>query len=114
VKINVKQRAYFSYGIVKNDNGRIEQREEDKMAIKIGEAIVSFGKYIGKDGKQHAKYRKIGDILRHSDGRLYIEVDRAFNPGAIPAREGSDRFFISLNISGVKLVLDRCEPGFED
>jgi hypothetical protein len=95
-------------------NHRLKRYKEDKMANKIGEAIVSFGKYVGKDGKQHAKYRKIGDILRHSDGRLYIEADRAFNPGAIPAREGSDRFFIGLNISGVKLVPERCEPGFED
>jgi hypothetical protein len=99
---------------VKNENSRLGRREEDKMANKIGEAIVSFGKYMGKDGKQHVKYREIGDILRHGDGRLYIEADRAFNPGAIPAREGSDRFFIWLKISGVKLVPDRCEPGFED
>ena len=83
------------------------------MAVKIGEALVSFGKYMGKDGKQHAKNRKIGDVMQHSDGRLYIQADRAFNPGALPAKEGSDLFFIGLNIPGVRVIHDNREPGWE-
>jgi hypothetical protein len=83
------------------------------MAIKIGEAVVSFGSYIGKDGKKYAKNRKIGDIMQHSDSRLYIAADRAFNPGAIPAKEGTDIFFIGLNIPHARLVAETPQPDEE-
>jgi hypothetical protein len=83
------------------------------MAIKIGEALVSFGSYTGKDGKKHAKNRKLGDVMQHSDGRLYIAADRAFNPGAIPAKEGTDLFFIGLDIPNARVVAEAREPGYE-
>lgn len=78
------------------------------MAVKIGEAIVSLGKYTGKDGKEHAKTKSIGAVMRHSDGRMYIMADRFFNLAALPPKDGSDVIFIGLDIRN-----DNRTPGAE-
>lgn len=83
------------------------------MAVKIGEAIVSFGSYEGKDGKKHAKNETIGEIMQHSDGRLFIKAKRSFCPAVLPAKEGSDSYFIGLNIPDAKVVTTKREPGTE-
>lgn len=83
------------------------------MAVKIGEAIVSLGKYTGKDGKERAKTKSIGAVMRHSDGRMYIMADRYFNLAALPAKEGADIIFIGLNISDTKATAADREPGQE-
>ena len=69
------------------------------MATKIGEAIVSLGKYTGKDGKERAKTKSIGAVMRHSDGRMYVMLDRFFNLAAVPTKDGADIIFVGLNIN---------------
>jgi hypothetical protein len=83
------------------------------MAVKIGDALVSFGSYTDKNGERHAKNRKIGEVMMHSDGRIYIIADRAFNPGALPAKEGSDSYFIALRLTGVNVTAKDRQPGYE-
>jgi hypothetical protein len=83
------------------------------MPVKIGEARVSFGRYTDKNGKSHARIRTIGEVMMHSDGRVYIIADRAFNPGALPAKEGSDCYFIGLSLSGFRVTPKDRQPGYE-
>ena len=84
------------------------------MARKIGVAVVSLGQYLGKDGKKRANNREVGNVLQHSDGRVYVEIRADFDFGRIPVPSCGDRFFMGLCLErGVEVRVPTREPGQE-
>ena len=58
--------------------------------------VASISKYKDKSGKDKVKYRQVGEVCIHSDGRRYIAIDPFFNLAACERPQGRDKVFLSL------------------
>jgi len=64
-------------------------KKSHDLAVKVGEYI--------KAGKTKGRYQNIGALFTHSDGSMYLLIDRWFNPAGVPKFEGKgDALLVSV------------------
>lgn len=66
------------------------------MATKKYEVVAKIGSWTDKEGKSKNKYLNVGTVFQNDDNRMFMVLNRSFNPAGVPNPENKEAVILSF------------------
>lgn len=66
------------------------------MATKKFDVVAKIGSWTDKEGKNKNKYLSVGTVFENDDKKMFMVLNRTFNPAGVPNPENKEAVILSF------------------